>query len=361
MENLGRREFIVGALSSLFFAFPKRAEAARRKGVRVKLPPFPFQETVITGKKKGKRILVVGGIHGNEPGAYKAADILRTVEVEEGELIVAPRSNFLSVLANVRGYNGDMNRKFATLSPKDPDYPYVEKLKELIRELRPDVVLSLHDGYGFHILNPRFWGQCIVIDEENFNGYPLGKIAREVARAVNEKVSRRRWKIPVFNTRTFSPDTKHPEQRKSLTYYCLSKCNVPAFCLEASKQLPTLETKVRFHLLMMKEFFKIYGIKIKPDFDTLISETGKFLERKRIYTARIRINGREVEISSGKTFKVPKGSTFEFVAFHGSEGTNVISRDVNMNWRNFLVRRRISFEVKDDFKRIFNVRLIVTS
>jgi len=360
VENIGRREFIAGALALLLPAIPDRAEAARGRGVRVRLPEFPFQSTVITGKEKGRRILIVGGIHGNEPGAYKAADILRNVEVEKGELIIAPRSNFLSILANVRGYNGDMNRKFAKISPKDPDYPYVKRLKELIKELQPDVVLSLHDGYGFHILNPRFWGQCIVIDEEVYGGYPLGKIAKEVAKAVNRKVSKGRWKIPVFNTRTFSPDTKHPEQRRSLTYYCLSKCNVPAFCLEASKQLPNLETKVKFHFLMMKEFFRIYGVRIKPDFDTLISETEKFLDTKRLYTARIRINGREVEISSGRTFKVSKGSTFEFVSFHGSEGTNVISRDVNMNWRSFTVRRRISFEVKDDFKKVFNVRLIVT-
>ena len=184
MENIRRREFITGILSLLLPAIPDGAEAAKGSGVRVKLPKFPFQSTVITGKKKGKRILIVGGIHGNEPGAYKAADILRNVEVEKGELIIAPRSNFLSVLANVRGYNGDMNRKFAKISPKDPDYPCVKKLKELIKELKPDVVLSLHDGYGFHILNKRFWGQCIVIDEEVYSGYPLGKIAKEVAKAI---------------------------------------------------------------------------------------------------------------------------------------------------------------------------------
>ncbi len=359
MENLGRREFIKTLTAIAGLSLPGRARAASTEGVRVELPEIPFQETLITGKKKGGRILIAGGIHGNEPGAYKAAEILRQIEVSKGELLIAPRSNFLSILANVRGYNGDMNRKFAEISPKDPDYRRVERLKELIENFKPHVVLSLHDGFGFHAINPKSWGQCIVIDEENYRGYPLGRIARKVSTEVNRKITKRKWKIPVFNTRTFSPNTEHPEQRKSLTYFCLSRCEIPAFCLEVSKQLPNLEKKILFHLMMIEEFLKVYGVETEPKLSDLFPEIDELIAGSKVYTARVRINGRELIVSSDRTFKLKRGSYFSFISLTGGSGTNVITRDINMNLRSFTVKRRILLSVKDDFKSLFNVRLIV--
>jgi hypothetical protein len=362
MENLGRRELVKTLLTAgaLLPLLGKTALASQGKGAQIELPPFPFQETYLKGAKKGGRILVVGGIHGNEPGAYTAAEILRTVKVKRGELFVAPRSNFVSILANKRGYNGDMNRKFAYLPKTDPDYRRVQDLKEFINEVKPDLLLTLHDGFGFHSVNPKAWGQCIVIDDVRYKNFELGKEARAVSKAVNGKIKKREWRIPVYNTRTFAKDTKHPEQRRSLTYYCLTEANTPAICLEVSKQLPDLATKVKFHLLMLKEFFKLHGVEIEPDFDYLIANAEKFIERKVHYGVDLLINGRKLLVTSDKTFKVPRGSEIKFLAFHGTGGTNAVSFDVNLNIRKIHIKRRISYTVKDDFKEVFNLRFVVT-
>jgi len=361
MENLRRRELIKSLIGAPFITLlPLNALAGeKRSKVQIELPPLPIQDTYLKGEKKGGRVLIVGGIHGNEPGAYKAAEILRHVKVKRGEIFIAPRMNFVSILANRRGYNGDMNRKFASLSPKDPDYKRVNWLKNYIKEVKPDILLTLHDGFGFHSVNPKSWGQCIVIDEERYRNFQLGKVARLVSERVNRFFTKREWKVPVYNTHTFSPNTKHPEQRKSLTYFCLKEANVPAICLETSKQMPTLELKVKTHLLLLKEFFNIYGIEIEPDFDYIVSHLNSFLKPKVLYSVDLNINGRRVSVSSSKTFKVPKGSRVEFLAFHGTDGTNAVSPDVNMNLRKIGIRRRISFDVKDDFKRVFKVRFTV--
>jgi hypothetical protein len=360
VENLRRRDFITSLFSLSFpIIFPVSALGKTLGNVRVELPDYLFQEYLLTGKEKGGKILIIGGIHGNEPGAYKASEILKSVKVKKGELIIAPRANVVSILANVRGYNGDMNRKFQYLSNKDPDYERVQKIKELIAETKPDVVLSLHDGFGFHAVNRKAWGQCIVIDEKVYKGFHLGRIAEAVSKSVNRRIEKREWKIPVYNTHTFSPSTKHPEQRKSLTYYCLSKQNVPAFCLETSKQLPSLRLKVLFHLMMLKEFFKIYGVEISPDFDVLEKEIDRFLAPAKFYSVKAEINGRTVEISSGKTFYLRKGSYFKVLSCHGTEGTNVICRDVNLNWRRFHIKRRVALTLKDDFRKIFDFRVVV--
>jgi len=361
MENYRRREFIkaVGAGGLLTLLSSASAFAKGSYNAVIKLPPFPFQETVLTGEKKGSRVLIVGGIHGNEPGAYKAAEILRHVKVKRGELIIAPRTNFVSILTNKRGYNGDMNRKFAKISKKDPDYPAVKTLKELISETKPSLLLTLHDGYGFHAVNPNAWGQCIVIDEERYKDIELGREAREVSRRVSSKIEKREWKLPVFNTHTFAKNTKHPEQRKSLTYFCLKECSVPAICLEVSKQLPSLYHKVKFHLLMIKEFFALRGVEIEPPIDYIIANLKEFLEPKRLFSVALEINGRRVEVSSNKTFKIPKGSLVKFLSFNGTDGTNAISYDVNANLRTVKIKRRIAFNVKDDFKELFRVRFVV--
>ncbi len=360
MENYRRREFIklLGAGGVLSLLKTGKASAGGVNAV-IELPPLPFQESLITGREKGGRVLIVGGIHGNEPGAYKAAEILRHLKVKKGELLIAPRTNFVSILTNRRGYNGDMNRKFAHISKKDPDYPKVKKLKELIKNYKPDLLLTLHDGFGFHSVNPKAWGQCIVIDEEVYKGIELGKAAKTVSKRVNTLIDRKKWKIPVFNTHTFRKNTKHPEQRKSLTYFCLKECSVPAICLEVSKQLPDLYHKVKFHLLMIREFFKLHGVETEPSIDTVLKNLNEFLEPRVSYSTQLLINGRKVEVSSNKTFKLPKGSSVKFLSFRGTEGTNAITEDVNANLRKVGIRKRISFDVKDDFKKLFTVRFVV--
>ncbi|WP_457570313.1 M14/M99 family metallopeptidase [Desulfurobacterium sp.] len=366
MENTGRREFLKGSfIKILGFSLASLptvswASSGKKKDrLHFSFPDKPMEFSHKYGKTKGGRILVIGGIHGNEPGAYKAADMLMDVEVEKGELIVLPRSNFTSILAFKRGYNGDMNRKFASISDKDPDYPYVQRIKSVIEEYKPDVVLSLHDGFGFHSVNKNAWGQCIVIDEKVYKGFNLYSVASAVSSYVNRFISRREWKIPVYSTRTFSPDTKHKEQRKSLTYFCLSKCNTPAFCLEVSKQLPSLKEKVRFHLLMLSKFFDIYGVKIKPSFSDLYTAFLKENKNKQSVSAVLTINGRSVVVSSSKTFKLPVGSEISFVSFNGNRGVFGVPRGVNLNWKTFYVKGGLSVDIKDDFQKLFSLHFLL--
>jgi len=368
MENFGRREFIIrGLLFAAPSLFLPEVSLGRRlprrynkKWIHFTLPDISLQTHHRRGKLKGGRILLIGGIHGNEPGAYKTASILSQVELRRGELITVPRSNFLSILANVRGYNGDMNRKFAGLSKRDPDYRYVEALKQLIRETKPDVVLSLHDGFGFHVLNRRFWGECIVIDSKYYNGYNLWKVASCVSSQVNRRISNPRWKIPVFNTDTFARNTKHPEQRKSLTYFCLKECKVPAFCLEVSKQLPDLSKKVSIHLKMLREFFRIFGVETEPDIDTIISEMASARDEGSIYSVHMSINGRNLVLTSGRTIAVPSRSEITVHSVNGEGGVNVIPSSVNLNWRRFRIRRNAVLKVKNDFREIFRIKFLIT-
>ena len=298
--------------------------------------------------------MIIGGIHGNESGAYKAADLLVDCKIKKGELIIVPRSNFVSILANKRGYNGDMNRKFKYISKKDPDYYNVEGLKTLIAEFKPHLVISLHDGYGFHKYNKNHWGQAIVIDENRFKNFELYKIASIVSQQSNKKIKNKRWKIPVFNTKTFS-SSLHKEQRNALTGWCLKK-DIMAFCLESSKQLPSLKDKITTHLFMIEEFFHLFNIEIEPSIHYLIANLDKFLKSKNYYIEAL-INSQKARINNSSVIKIKKGDDFKVISFGGKRGVFLVPVGVNLNWNKFYTSKSLSFKLKDDYKTIFTFDL----
>ncbi len=225
------------------------------------MPCKPFKYFIRSGKEKGGRILIIGGIHGNEEGGFKASTILLDSQLKKGEIAILPRSNPESIFTDLRAYNGDMNRKFSNISRRDKDYYKIKSIKNFIADFKPDVILSLHDGYGFYAKNSRNWGESIIIDEAIYNKMPL----YQQASFVSDFLKKHGFNIPVHNTKTGEKITHHREQRKSLTYYSLQKHNIPVFCIEASKQA-TLKRKLYIHLLAIEQFFKLYNVEMQPSF-----------------------------------------------------------------------------------------------
>ncbi len=312
-------------------------------------PKKPFEYYHLKSKNPKFRVMLIGGIHGNEMGAYKAADMLVDATLKKGELFIIPRSNFTSILADVRGYNGDMNRKFAYISKKDADYYYVELLKEAILDYKPDVLISMHDGYGFNIENKRAWGQSVVIDEKrykNFNLYTEAKFVQDHANIYLNK------KLGLINTKTFTAHI-HDEQKKALTGWCLEK-GIKAFCIEASKQLPNLNEKIKTHLTMLREFFKLYDIEVEA-INEMIKNPDKFLDKRKV-EAKIKINNNIYTFNKSDTLKIPKNSDIKILNFNGPRGSFALPHGVNLNWSRFYAKN-LKINVKNDFETKFTLKI----
>ena len=334
---MNRREFLIA--SSLIFPTLSFTKSYNH----IVLPKKPFE--YFHKKGRGKKILIIGGIHGNEMGAYKTADLLIDMDIKADVLII-PRSNFTSILADVRGYNGDMNRKFEYISKKDPDYYYVELLKEAILDFKPDLLISMHDGYGFNYENHNAWGQSVVIDEKVYKNFDLYKEAKFVKNNANKYL---KWPISIINTRTFT-STIHKEQKKALTAWCL-RHNIKSFCIEASKQLPNLKDKVYTHLIMLREFFRLYNV--KSNIDEYIK---KISLDTAIPTVTIKINNQIYRINKSTIINLPKKSDIEVVGIKGERGSFVIPKGVNLNWRKFYFKY-LTLEVKNDFETKYKILL----
>ncbi|WP_198306275.1 M99 family carboxypeptidase catalytic domain-containing protein [Arcobacter vandammei] len=224
----------------------------------------------------GNTLLIIGGIHGDEPGGYFAPSFFeKHYKITKGAVWVAPSVNIDSMVANQRGLYKDMNRKFSTLDKKDSDYANVQKIKKIITDKQVDLILNLHDGHGFYrkeyenaIFNPRAWGQATIIDQEKIHSLEkfgnLDEIASKVRDALNQdKLFQDFHYFGVKNTETKAKDE---EQQLSLTYFAVTN-NKPAFAIETSKNITDLTHKVIYQLKSIEEFMNVMEIGFERDFD----------------------------------------------------------------------------------------------
>ena len=236
------------------------------------------------GRFNGKTIFILGGIQGDEPGGYLSADLYPDLVLERGNLVVIPRANFHSIILNKRGVNGDMNRRFDHKEPSDIDDQIVTIIKQLMAE--SDLFLNLHDGSGFYSeryidenRNPYRYGQSIIADASQAifgrDTLNLEEMARKVIEGINARVENSEHKFHFMNTNTLAPDTKYPEQRKSATYYALTTFHIPAFGVESSKSLKSIELKIRYHNYAINEFFKLMGV--EPEHPAVLFEPPKLI------------------------------------------------------------------------------------
>lgn len=233
--------------------------------------------------KEGSTLLVIGGIHGDEPGGYFAPMLLaKHYKIESGNLWVVPNLNFDSIVKNARGINGDMNRKFAKVEPKDKDFEIVMEIKKLILHPKVDLTLNLHDGQGFYRarqinkdFNPKAWGQATIIDQQNLPNAKYGNLA-EIAKKVNQETNVDLIEdVHEFNVKNTNTKAQDKAMQQSLTYFAITN-KKPAFAIETSKNITELSHKVFYQLKTIEKFMDEMNIKYTRSFE-LSQETIKKL------------------------------------------------------------------------------------
>lgn len=107
--------------------------------------------TIFHSGLAGPRFMVLGGVHGNEPGGWLGAEATAQWEVDRGMLIVLPRLNHRAAAAFERTLEGtgDLNR----LYPGDPNgLPMAQMAYEvtaLAQQWRPHWLWDMHESWGF--------------------------------------------------------------------------------------------------------------------------------------------------------------------------------------------------------------------
>jgi hypothetical protein len=304
--------FFLIIIQFFILIFPDDTRGKRENLVYFPNTPYELNIYKIYGKKTGRTLMLIGGIQGNEPGGFLSADLYADMSLEKGNLVVVPRANFYSVLLNQRGYHGDMNRKFAKRPERmSMDDKIVSILKNLIAE--SDYLLNLHDGSGYYYptykskwRNPQAFGQSVIADCEEYKVpdqkkvLKLGDMARTVIHEINEEIPNELHKFRFNNTRTDEPDSIHGEQLKSATYYALTAHHIPAFGIETSKFLPSIDLKVRYHNLAINAFMRL--------FDIVPEQPGLFLDPPELKYLIVSVNGATpIVIKNGQALNITVG------------------------------------------------------
>ena len=191
----------------------------------------------------GPTVVVVGGMHGNEPAGYMAARTFITLMPKKGRLIVIPEANALAVKAGTRtgSHPGDLNRDFPKSKSATPTSVLAESIWKLVKEAKPDYLFDLHEGYDFHKVNKESVGQSIIY-------YPTGdgaSVAKAMQSAVNKGISNKNHQFSLL---------KYPI-KGSLARAAGLVLGTKAMIVETSRKQP-LDTRVEQHVTMVKAALK---------------------------------------------------------------------------------------------------------
>jgi hypothetical protein len=333
--NAGSRSFfhalrIIALVLALFCflsaaAWPKTSHKVYFKGTDVELDVY-----MIHGAQPGPTIMILGGIQGDEPGGYLAADLYADISLRKGNLIVAPRANLVSIVRNERGVRGDMNRKFADKAAHaDRDARVVSVIKGLMEQC--DLFLNLHDGSGFYsptwkgpLRNPMRYGQSIIADtdlyiREDGRKIELAKMAKKVISKVNPQIEKTSRLFRFNNHQTQKKNSLHKEQRLSATFHALTKVGIPAFGIETSKEIEDFQVRVRHQTMIINAFMEEMGI--IPDNPRI------YLDNPYLKYMIVSINGRTPIVVKGHdTLELAKGDRIQIVHIESNYSRGLIAR-----------------------------------
>ncbi len=217
---------------------------------------------------RGPAVVVLGGVHGNEPAGWLAADEVATWQPASGSLLVIPRANVQALNAFVRTFDtiGDLNR----LYPGNPESQLLmeqmaHSILELCREFRAEVLLDMHESWAFYAEYPPnsgtgALGQTITAGV----GPRQATIAQQIAEAANPRVSAREQFIVRDGTRfsrpTATPGPDGVNRGRSSLSAGGHVAGLTPILVEMGQENQALDRRIELHLITARATLGILGV-----------------------------------------------------------------------------------------------------
>jgi Succinylglutamate desuccinylase / Aspartoacylase family len=217
----------------------------------------------------GPVLVVLGGVHGNEPGGWQAAErIQATLRPNTGALLVAPRANKLAINGLVRTTDdlGDLNRLYPGEQDGLPMARMAFEIVETLREFHATILLDLHESWAFYRDRPPSGGTAYLGQTISSRDEPGASLARSIVDAVNGRI---RAPHEEFTFREFPPrgsDPNAPAGAPNSFGGSRSSLGLPthvpglATLLVEMGQQQSLERRIALHVDVVKEVASHVGL-----------------------------------------------------------------------------------------------------
>ncbi len=242
---------------------------------RLLLPDTAWQTPLVLTHSgvEGPRVLVLGGVHGNEPGGWLAAEYVAEWEPRAGSLLVIPRANQLATRAFERTFPelGDLNRLYPGSETNPlPMSRMAAAIVDVAREFAVDLVLDMHESWGFYLERGANSGTAFIGQTVTKGEGPLPEaFVRDAVAAVNGLITPReeltfRGRLPQPPPGTTPPPSVGGGQPGGRSTSSLSLGqHVPGATavLVEMGQIDQYESRRRdLHLILAKELLTRHGV-----------------------------------------------------------------------------------------------------
>lgn len=241
-----------GAPQLTFGEFGGSGKVTRKSYVIRKATPEQTKVYVIDSSNPGAVVMVVGGMHGNEPSGYMAAARIAHWSIDAGTLVVIPWANAVAIRHHNRTWEeGDLNRHFP--SGEKPESELARAIWKQVLRWDPDFVIDLHSARGLYLDGDgESVGQAIFPTRAG----NARKYARKVRAYLNRHyVKRERYRF----TGASSPDGS----RDMLKHKVAADLGIPAVIIETydkQGEVVPLRRQVMWHLAAVDRFLELYGL-----------------------------------------------------------------------------------------------------
>ncbi len=242
----------------------QQPEISRSSGKIAKGTEWETGFFVVDSGVSGATVMIVGGMHGNEPAGSRAAEQILHWPITRGKLVVVPRANVLGLAANARSIPGqpeetaNLNRNFPQVEQgvefkATPRGDLAAALWRFAFKVRPDWVIDLHEGYAFNRSHQppagekKSVGSSVIYE----GGEKMDPLAEQLVAAADALVSDPEKRFSLL--RRGPVDT-------GLTRACINVMGAEALILETTYKDQPMSLRTRQHRAMANVLLNHIGL-----------------------------------------------------------------------------------------------------
>ena len=209
----------------------------------------------IIGKTEHPKILVDGGMHGDEIASYMACDsIIRNINILEGTLIIIPRLNILACQQNRRYINMDLNHAFpGNIGSDTYEFRLAYELMYNVDSIKPDIIINLHEAYNkydseYKNDSDKAFGQIVITCIKPFEDLLVNTVYD-----INMNIPHKDYK--------FNPHYYSYRDYSSMDNF-VSKFEIKSYTVETYRGFK-IEDRVKLQQIAVLQFMKAIGMKFE--------------------------------------------------------------------------------------------------